>query len=274
MLVLASAAFFVVPAMEQVQAQSGDSYEICVSPTSGSLVRAGVNSSCPPGSAPQSFPRSGLGVCVSETITVDNKTIFIASAPFIPGSNGPLLSPPLPANGVPSSGTQCLSADKPPVEVGNFYSFASLSTYTPPTNGNGNNGNANTNPTGNANNGNGNGNTGGNTNSGPPPTDGCETGFHKVGPLCVPNSPFNNGDSITGEQTIGGLAARIVRILLYFAGIVAVVMAIVGGYQVMTAGGNQIQAVNGRKTLTNAIIGLAIVILSYIIIQAVIGFIT
>ncbi len=51
-------------------------------------------------------------------------------------------------------------------------------------------------------------------------------------------------------------------------------MAIIGGYQIMTAAGNETRAKDGRKTLTNALIGLAIVLLSYVIIQAVISFVT
>ncbi len=128
-------------------------------------------------------------------------------------------------------------------------------------------------------------NPGGNPKPTPTPTPGTkptpqapcgdEKGFHMVGPLCVPNSPFNHG--LAGDpssQTAAGLAARIIKILLYFAGIVAVIMCIIGGYQIMTAAGNAVQATNGRKTLTNAIIGLIIVILSYVLVQTVISFVT
>jgi hypothetical protein len=46
-------------------------------------------------------------------------------------------------------------------------------------------------------------------------------------------------------------------------------MIIIGGYQWMTARGNEAQVTNGRKTLINALIGLAIVILSFAVVQAV-----
>jgi hypothetical protein len=102
---------------------------------------------------------------------------------------------------------------------------------------------------------------------------GCEDNFHEVGPLCVPDSNFNS-NSIVGTNTAPGIATRIIRLLLYFAGIVAIIMAIVGGYQVMTAAGNPTQAANGRKTLTNAVIGLVIVILAYLIVSVVINFVS
>lgn len=120
--------------------------------------------------------------------------------------------------------------------------------------------------------------TPGNSNTTPKtntPTQGdqtCADGFDKVGPLCVPKSPITNKDSIANSGSVTELAARIIRILLYFAGIVAVVFVIIGGYRVMTAQGNETQATDGRKTLINALIGLVIIVLSYVIVQAVINF--
>lgn len=102
----------------------------------------------------------------------------------------------------------------------------------------------------------------------------CEINFHLVGPLCVPNNPFKPSSIAGGDPSVAGIAVKIIRVLLYFAAIVAVIMIIIGGYYVMTAGGNATQATEGRKTLTNAIIGLAIIILAYIIVQAVINFLT
>jgi hypothetical protein len=107
----------------------------------------------------------------------------------------------------------------------------------------------------------------------PPTTQGdCEPKFHKEGPLCVPDNPFPDG--IAGSGDVKVLAFNVIKYLLYFAGIIAVIMSIIGGYYIMTAAGDAAQAANGRKTLTNAIIGFIIVILSYAIIQTVFKFIT
>ncbi len=266
MLVLASAAFFVMPAREDVMAQSGNMVSFCFNSSTGEFMRPHqATASCPSDSSITQAPRSNMGFCVDR------------------GSGGGYvaLSPSM-SNGQPKlnqAGTKCLDDNNE--EMGNYRSFTSITqTYTPPGTNPGTTPGTNTNttpgtginPGTNTNPGTTPGtNTGGTTPT--PPTGGCETGFHKVGPLCVPNSPFNNGQAITGEQTLGGLATRIISWLLYFAGVVAVFMAIIGGYQVMTAAGNATQASNGRKTLTNAIIGLVIIILSYVIIQAVIRFV-
>lgn len=102
----------------------------------------------------------------------------------------------------------------------------------------------------------------------------CPEGFVQKGPLCVPNNPFGNGGGIAGNGTISGLATTIINILLGLAGIVAVFMIIIGGYQWMTARGNETQVTNGRKTLINALIGLVIVVLSFAVVQVVVSFLT
>lgn len=102
----------------------------------------------------------------------------------------------------------------------------------------------------------------------------CPDGFASKGPLCIPDNPFGDGDGIAGKGTIGELAAAIISILLGLSGIVAVIMIIIGGYQFMTARGNETQSTNGRKTLVNALIGLAIIIVSYAVVQAITNYLT
>lgn len=270
MLILVSAAFFVVPSTKEMQAQSAPQGIVffCLNRNASNQYERAyfapgttTNPQCPSGWDKLQAPSSDRGFCVGETPPIKIKS------PNDPG-----------VEIVDNNGTTCEHKTNLPngdtrIDIYNFVTFATLKQYipggtttTPPTTTTPGTNPGTTKPsTG--------GNTGTTTNP-IPPTGGCETGFHKVGPLCVPNSPFNNGDAITSETTVGGLAVRIIKILLYFAGIVAVFMSIIGGYQVMTAGGNASQAVNGRKTLINAIIGLVIVILSYVIIQAVISFVS
>jgi hypothetical protein len=81
-----------------------------------------------------------------------------------------------------------------------------------------------------------------------------------------------NGTGIATTGSLTELIATLIKYALYFAGIIAVVFAIIGGYQYMTAAGSDEQAGKGRKTLQNALIGLAIVILSYAIISSVTNF--
>lgn len=101
----------------------------------------------------------------------------------------------------------------------------------------------------------------------------CPDGFSQKGPVCIPNNPFENEPGIAGKGTIGELATSVINILLYLAGIVSVIMIIIGGYTWMTARGNETQATNSRKTFTNALIGLIIVIMAYAVVQAITNFV-
>lgn len=93
--------------------------------------------------------------------------------------------------------------------------------------------------------------------------------FKEEGPLCVPESPFGNStNSLAGQTTATGLIGTIIKIMLYFAGIIAVLFLVIGGYYYLTSRGNEEQATKGRQTLVYALLGLAIVILSYVIVTA------
>ena len=79
---------------------------------------------------------------------------------------------------------------------------------------------------------------------------------------------------VAGSQTLtgsNGLIANVIRLLLLVSGALAVVFVIYGGYQYITAGGNEEQAESGKKTLINAIIGVVVIILAYVIINVVIN---
>lgn len=271
MLVLLSMAFVVTPKKEAAAQGPKPTGVISFcfdnsSPT-GNLLYVDAEK-CPPGPTiiPLTRPVAHQGLCIAGS----------------PPQYTALASPGFDVNGQPRFTTQggqekCLpdyNSPNPNTPVATLVRFPA-NTGTPPpgqtpTNTNTNNNSGGPilvpNPV--------NGNTNNNNGSGSTIAGTCETGFHKVGPLCVPNSPFNPNSIAGGNATASSLAVRIIEILLYFAAIVAVVMIIIGGYQVMTAGGDTAKTTNGRKTLTNAVIGLAIVILAYIIIQAVLSFLT
>ena len=72
------------------------------------------------------------------------------------------------------------------------------------------------------------------------------------------------------EGTGGDLSDFIVTILDWIigaAGVVCVVMIIVGGYSYMTAGGDESKVKDASKTLTNAIIGLVICFIAVILVN-------
>ncbi len=60
------------------------------------------------------------------------------------------------------------------------------------------------------------------------------------------------------------------KILLPLAGLTAMLFIMLGGFRYITSRGDDEAAESGKKTLTNAVIGLVIVILSYVIVVVVI----
>lgn len=80
--------------------------------------------------------------------------------------------------------------------------------------------------------------------------------------------------SINNRSDVINLIALVISWALYLSGAVAVVFVIIGGYRYLTAGGNEETATKGRKAVVNAIIGLVIIILAYVIINVVTNFLT
>ena len=62
---------------------------------------------------------------------------------------------------------------------------------------------------------------------------------------------------------------NIISILLLVAAGIAIVFVIIGGYQYMTSAGNEEQAEKGKQNVINAIIGIVIILMSYVIITVI-----
>jgi len=83
--------------------------------------------------------------------------------------------------------------------------------------------------------------------------------------------------SIIGEKTGFGKAttlsdvglydkiASIINIALGFIGIIAVIFVIYAGFRWITAGGNEEQVTKSKETIRNAVIGIAIIMLAFVI---------
>lgn len=65
------------------------------------------------------------------------------------------------------------------------------------------------------------------------------------------------------------LAFRIINYVLGAAGLVAVIYLIIGGFNYITAGGNEEQSKKATKTLLNAVIGLVVIFAAYAIVVTV-----
>ena len=79
---------------------------------------------------------------------------------------------------------------------------------------------------------------------------------------------------VSGAQTLTGptgLIYRVISLLLFVAGALAVFFVIIGGYQYITSAGNEEAAEKGKKTLLNAIIGIVVIVMAYVIINVVVN---
>jgi hypothetical protein len=78
---------------------------------------------------------------------------------------------------------------------------------------------------------------------------------------CVPKIVFPNG--------VWPIALAVVDMLLYIAGIVAVISIIIAGISYITAAGSSDQITSARKRIINSVVGLIIVVIA----SAVVSFI-
>lgn len=74
-----------------------------------------------------------------------------------------------------------------------------------------------------------------------------------------------------GEKDVRNTVASIINVALGLLGIVAVVIILIGGFEWMTAGGNEEKTGEARNRIFAGIIGLAIILSAYAIAQFVIG---
>lgn len=105
-------------------------------------------------------------------------------------------------------------------------------------------------------------------------------------PLVIPsiveaqlvNGFVNNCPVETGVRCSEGSIAQIFRLIinwaLAIAFIAAVIVLIYGGFLYITSAGNAANAEKGRTAITNALIGVVIIVLSYIIVQIVYRFVS
>ncbi len=94
--------------------------------------------------------------------------------------------------------------------------------------------------------------------------NGVQEGLSTVGDA-FPNGAKENLD-------VGAVIKKIIDWALYLAAVIAVIFIIYGGFLYITSAGDATQATKGRTSLVNALIGLAMVVLSYLIVQVVYNF--
>jgi hypothetical protein len=87
----------------------------------------------------------------------------------------------------------------------------------------------------------------------------------------IKDSFSTTGNGIAGATSVNDLAKKIINVALSITTGIAVVFLIIGGFWYITSAGNEEQAEKGRKTVVNSIIGIIIIVLSYVIAQVVIN---
>ena len=75
--------------------------------------------------------------------------------------------------------------------------------------------------------------------------------------------------NLGSSNTFPGLILFIINAALGIVGLLSIAFIIYGGFQYITSRGDEEQASAGKKTLTNAIIGLVIILLSYTIVTVI-----
>jgi hypothetical protein len=74
--------------------------------------------------------------------------------------------------------------------------------------------------------------------------------------------------------SIEALLMWVIQTGLMLVGGVTVLFLILGGFWYLTSAGNEEQAEKGRKTVTNSIVGLVVVIMSFVIVKVVTNLLT
>ncbi len=90
------------------------------------------------------------------------------------------------------------------------------------------------------------------------------------------NMPSNSGQTETvlpqikdpfGGKTLSGVVSQAVTILLTLTVILAVVVIIVSGFQMIAGGGNPDQVAKAKKAIIWAIIGIVVAFMSFVVVQ-------
>jgi uncharacterized membrane protein len=82
-------------------------------------------------------------------------------------------------------------------------------------------------------------------------------------------TPSPGGTGLPGDSTISGFILRIINIALAVAGLIAVLFLIIGGFRYITAAGNEETAESAKKIILNAVIGIVVIILAFVIVRVI-----
>jgi len=82
-------------------------------------------------------------------------------------------------------------------------------------------------------------------------------------------TPSAGNTGLPNDTSISGFIMKIINIALAVAGLIAVLFLIIGGFRYITSAGNEETAEQAKKIITNAIIGIVVIILSFVIVRVI-----
>ena len=100
----------------------------------------------------------------------------------------------------------------------------------------------------------------------PPSTQGnCPPGQCLVGGKCQLANPAPG--QLVDTPDFQTLLANFISIFLYFAGGIATLFLIIGGYRYVVGSGNEEATEKAKKTITSAVIGIVIIVMAFAIVM-------
>ncbi len=90
-------------------------------------------------------------------------------------------------------------------------------------------------------------------------------------PIQVAAAPLTDPLNYIG---VNGLAARLIGVILSVVGSIALLMFIWGGFQWLSSAGEPDRVKKGKETLKWAVIGLAVILMAYVMVNAVVSGLT
>lgn len=94
--------------------------------------------------------------------------------------------------------------------------------------------------------------------------------FTALGQFHIPDSgPAGLPGTFNGANNLTSLILSIINIILAVAGLIAVLILIIGGFRYVTSFGNEEAVKQAKGMIINAIIGIVIIILSFVIVRVV-----
>lgn len=99
-----------------------------------------------------------------------------------------------------------------------------------------------------------------------PPTESAERSSFSIGDFNFLN-PFKPTSPEAASTTFNTVFGRIIGLVLTIAAIVAFLYLLIAGFQYITAGGDADKAQKARQGIVNALVGILVILISYLILR-------